>query len=133
MYSTKLTIVFEAELCCSRYAEVLLNHPSVSKQTTAQTAEVSREKTDIQKSHVFSPHTSITLITPSPGRMGAHQRVKWKCHGGQPWEFRSGQSLSFHMECDGERPALMNKTWSVRAAGTRAVHLPFARLAKAKQ
>lgn len=27
----------------------------------------------------------------------------------------------------------MNKTWAVWAAGTRAVHLPFARLAKAKE
>lgn len=27
----------------------------------------------------------------------------------------------------------MNKTWAVCAAGTRAVHLPFARLAKAKE
>lgn len=105
----------------------------MSKQTIGKRAEVSREKIDIQKSHVISPHSSITLITPSSGRMGAHQRVKWKCHGGQPWEFRSGQSLFFHIECDGERPALMNKTWSIQAAGTRAVHLPFARLAKAKQ
>lgn len=40
------------------------------------------------------------------------------------------------MVCDeGHRadPLLMNKTWAERAAGAPAVHLPFARLAKAME
>lgn len=64
----------------------------MSKRTAAHT--VVHHGRTLQQSHVFPSRMAITVITPGLGR------IKQKCHGGQPWEPRSGPSLSFHMECD---------------------------------
>lgn len=86
-----------------------------------------------QQSHAFPSRLAITIITPDPSRMGAQRRVKQK----MSWRTAVGVSLRPELVLSygvwHERPMLMNKTWAVWAAGTCAVHLPFARLTKAKE
>lgn len=88
---------FNMCLCSQWAAAAQSGMPCQCGQLRTQRTHPGRKQ---QQSRVFPSRLAITIITPGPGRTGARRRVKQKCHGGQPWESRSGPSLSFHMECD---------------------------------
>ncbi len=88
---------FNMCLCSQWAAAAQSGMPCQCRQLRTQRTHPGRKQ---QQSRVFPSRLAITIITPGPGRTGARRHVKQKCHGGQPWESRSGPSLSFHMECD---------------------------------